>query len=257
MEITKWIVLRGLGRGHGHWGVFIQKMQSAFPQDKIYWLDLPGNGSLNSEKSPWVLSEYIPYLEKQLQQSDFFQVPGQTYGVGLSLGGMALVEWAVIDSNLFSKLYLINTSSANFSKPWMRFSVGQFFNGIWERLSQNLEELEKKLLLATTNLTEEKLMSDFRSAYQAVVDYSRLYPVKKINIIRQLIAASLYHFPKAMPSSVIILRGFKDRLVQSQCSQDIQQHWLCEMETHPTAGHDIAFEDSEWLIKKITSTHKK
>ena len=43
MKKNKWIVLRGLGRGHGHWGTFLKKMETAFPNDRFYWLEILKN----------------------------------------------------------------------------------------------------------------------------------------------------------------------------------------------------------------------
>ena len=251
MKKNKWVVLRGLGRGHGHWGTFLKKMEAAFPQDRIYWLDLPGNGFLNKEVSPVKLAEYIPFLEAQLKETDFFQTEGATLGVGLSLGAMVLVAWSQKIQNRFDKIFLINTSAANFSAPWTRISALVLFNSIRQLFTAKLEQFEMNSLLVTTNLSEEKIRSEFHDSFAAVIDFSKKYPIVKDNITRQLLAAARYVFPVTPAVPTVLLRGEKDRFVNPQCTADIQKRWNCRMLSHPSAGHDIAFEDAAWLLNAL------
>lgn len=251
MKKNKWIFIRGLGRGHGHWGTFINKFESAVPNDRVYWLDLSGNGFLNNKVSPLTIPKYILALEEQLKVTDFFQVEGKTIGVGLSFGAMVMTEWSQQQNQIFDKMFLINTSAANFSKPWKRISFRVFLNAIRQLLTAKVEKFELNSLYFTTNLSFEKITNEFQDSYQAVIQFSKNYPIKKINILRQLIAASRYFFPKKMPCLVILLNGAKDRFVNPLCSADIKMNWSCDLWTHPTAGHDIAFEDPNWLIDKL------
>ncbi len=251
MSTTKWIVLRGLGRGHGHWGTFIQKLASALPEDKIYWLDLPGNGFLNAQTSPLAIEDYVSSLEQQLKATDFFDSHGRTIGVGLSLGAMVMAEWAHQHPSRFNKIFLVNTSAANLSKPWKRISMRVFANTLKQLFTSELEQFELNSLKITTTLSEEIIKSKFNDDYKAVIEFTKKYPITMRNILRQLLAASRYVFPKQPAVPTTLISGAGDRFVNPTCSDDIKRWWQCDLVIHPTAGHDLAFEDSSWLIETL------
>ena len=257
MSKRKWIILRGLGRGHGHWGTFIQKLEAAFLKDKIFWLDLPGNGFLNKESSPVVIQDYVASLEQQLKNSNFFEISGPTIGVGLSLGGMVLTEWVQQKPSRFDQIFLINTSAANLSKPWKRISLRVLANALKQLFTSQLEQFELNSLKMTTTLNEEIIKSKFIDDYRAVREFSKKYPITKKNIFRQLLAASKYQFPRRPAVPTILISGAGDRFVNSDCSHDLKQWWKCDLIMHPTAGHDLAFEDPNWLIEILKSKSNK
>ena len=100
-----WILIRGLARGAGHWANFPEKLMQAFPNDKVYCVDIPGNGYLNEIPTPLKVSDFIPSFEEQLKQQNFdASIP--TYGYSLSLGSMAMVEWAKQRPGFFKKMYI-------------------------------------------------------------------------------------------------------------------------------------------------------
>jgi len=253
VPVTKWIVLRGLGRGFGHWGSFQDKLRGAFPRDEIYFIDLPGNGTLNQETSPIHISDYVEYLENQLKMTAFYETEGPVYGIGLSLGGMVMTEWARQFEDFFTRIFLINTSASNFSGPWRRISIPVFLNSIKQVFNKKglVEDFELNSLLITTSLDAQKIRKEFAHDHQSNVAFTKEYPITKKNILRQLFAASRYFFPQTLKTSVVLINGAKDRFVNPACSVDIQKRWSCKLVTHPTAGHDIAFEDAAWLIDVI------
>ncbi|MBC7465833.1 MAG: alpha/beta hydrolase [Bdellovibrio sp.] len=251
VEKIKWIVLRGLGRGYGHWGSFQQKMRDAFPHDEIYFIDLPGNGILNGEMSPLKISQYVSFLENQLKMSAFFETNGPVYGIGLSLGGMVMIEWANQFEDFFTKIFLINTSASNFSKPWKRISIPVFLNTAKQVFKNTIENLEMNSLKITTSLSEDQIRTQFGEDYKSNIAFTKKYPITKENVMRQLFAASKYFFPKVMKTPVVLINGANDRFVNPSCSLDIQSVWKCKLVTHPTAGHDVAFEDAKWLIDLV------
>lgn len=249
---NKWIVIRGLGRGYGHWGSFQNKLGKSFPKDQVYFLDLPGNGVLNKQKSPLNMTDYIPYLEEQLIRTDYFLNPGLTYGIGLSLGGMVLTEWALQKKERFSKIFLTNSSASNFSKPWQRISFSVFLQTLKIVLnSKDIQYSELKSLLLTTNISEEKFKNEFFLDLQTNIEFTKKYPITYANVARQLWSASRYHFPEKAPVPAVIFFADNDRFVHKSCSLAIQKKWSVPAEMHPTAGHDIAFEDGDWVIQKL------
>lgn len=254
VQVTKWIVLRGLGRSHGHWGSFQNKMRQAFPNDEIYFLDLPGNGDLNQKISPVEIRKYVPFLRKQLKATSFFETSGPVYGVGLSLGGMVMTEWVVQGDIDFKKIFLINTSASNFSGPWRRISPLVLLTSVKQLFAGSQEIFELNSLKVTTNFSEQQLKAEFKEDLLTNIEVSLKYPIHYKNIIRQLIAAAKYFFPVKINTEVILINGAKDRFVNPKCSEDIQKKWGCKLMTHPTAGHDIAFADGAWLINVLKST---
>ena len=244
-------MLRGLGRGHGHWGSFAEKIQQAFPEDKFYFLDLPGNGSLNGEESPLEISQYISFLEQQLTNSDFFQHPGRTLGMGLSLGGMVMTEWAREFHTRFEKIFLINSSAANLSYPWERISWLVLYTSLKQIFMSSTEKFEMSSLLVTTSLTKSQLHNEYHHDVLRNMAFTDKFSVTDKNVLRQTVAAARYSFPPESPGPAVILVGSMDRFVQPECSYAIQKIWKCKIEIHPTAGHDIAFEDPDWVINTM------
>ncbi len=247
----KWILVRGLGRGHGHWGSFTEKVQLAFPEDRFYFLDLPGNGSLNFEESPLKIPEYVSFLEKQLAKTDYFQQNGHTFGIGLSLGGMVMTEWARVQPRRLEKIFLINSSAANFSFPWERISWLVLYTSMKQILESSTEVFETNSLLVTTSLSKEQLQNEFRNDVLRNMEFTTRFPITDKNILRQTVAAARYSLPLQNPVPAILLVGSKDRFVRPECSYAIHKVWNCKMHIHPTAGHDMAFEDPQWVIETL------
>ena len=86
-----WILIRGLGRGVGHWATFESRIKNKFPTDRFYFIDLPGNGYLHEVEAPTDLTEYTPYIIQQLKKQNY-DFKDKAYGLGFSLGAMALVD---------------------------------------------------------------------------------------------------------------------------------------------------------------------
>ena len=249
--VRNWILIRGLARGAGHWGVFPDKLLQAFPHDKIYYVDVPGNGYLNKVATPLKVSEFIQTFDEQLKKQGFdSSLP--TYGYSLSLGSMAMVEWAKQRPGFFKKIYISNTSAANFSNVFKRLSVDAMALGVRMRFMHSPEEREIASLEVTTTLSKEQILSDYKQAFQSMLSFSKTNPAQPKNILRQLLAASTYAFPKTAPTEVVLMSGGKDKFVSAQCSKDIENKWHCKHLIHPVAGHDISFQFPDWVIEQIS-----
>lgn len=252
-HVKNWILIRGLGRGSGHWGPFPEKLKQAFPDDSIYFVDVPGNGQLHKLDTPLKISEFISHLDEQLLQQNFnFQNP--TYGYSLSLGSMAMVEWAQQRPDLFKKIYISNTSAANFSNVFKRLSVDALKLGFRMRKMKSHHERELASLLLTTTLSEQQILNDYKKAYESMIDFSHTHCARPRNILRQLIAAATYSFPSEPPVETILMSGGKDQFVSAKCSIDIEIAWQCPHIVHPEAGHDISFQFPDWVVEKLKAT---
>ena len=248
-----WILIRGLARGAGHWANFPEKLMQAFPNDKVYCVDIPGNGYLNEIPTPLKVSDFIPSFEEQLKQQNFdASIP--TYGYSLSLGSMAMVEWAKQRPGFFKKMYISNTSAANFSNVFKRLSVDAMKLGVRMRFIHKPEDREIASLETTTTLSKDQILKDYKKSFDSMLSFSRTHSAHPKNVLRQLIAASTYAFPKNPPAEVVLMSGGKDKFVSAQCSKDIEKKWHCPHVIHPEAGHDISFQFPDWVVEHITET---
>ena len=248
--VRNWILIRGLARGLGHWGAFPAKLQKAFPQDKIYYVDVPGNGDLKDVLTPLKVSDFITSFEDQLKKQNFDpSLP--TYGYSLSLGSMGMVEWAAQRPKLFKKIYISNTSAANLSNVFKRLSTDAFRLGLRMSRLKNPEDREMASLEVTTTLSKDQILKEYQDSFKAMLNYSITNSAHPKNILRQLIAASMYKFPQVAPTEVVLMSGSKDRFVSAQCSKDIENRWKCTHVIHPEAGHDISFQFPDWVIEQI------
>lgn len=245
-----WVLIRGLGRGTGHWATFQERIKNKFPKDRFYFVDLPGNGYLNHIETPTDLIEFTPYIIQQLKKQNY-DFKEKSYGLGFSLGAMALVELQNFAPHFFEKIILINTSAANFSSVFQRISLRALFLAVQLIFIKNLAQRELKTLTVTTSLTAKTITEKYQKDLDQIIEFSLKYSSKPSNIIRQLFAAAKYHFPLRRNCRVLILSGALDSFVSAKCSKAIEKNWQCDHEIHPDAGHDICFQDPDWVIEKM------
>ena len=80
----RWVLLRGLGRGHGHGGVFAKKLQLKFSEDQFEFMDLPGNGTQFKEASPCHISAYVHSARARSRYRFPKTAPGKVQFLGAS-----------------------------------------------------------------------------------------------------------------------------------------------------------------------------
>ena len=235
------ILIRGLGRDQLHWQPLLKILHQFFPDALIETPDLPGTGILHNESSPTQLAQYIPWLNQQLSNS---KEPAIL--VGLSLGGMIALKWAEQSPDKFLQLVLINSSSR----------LNYFFQRL--KLHQVVcypEILFSKNKQITENATY-RLTCNNRPVNPSLIDewveIQRRHPVKRQNQLRQIIAAIRFKLPKAenLPP-VHVLYSVADRLVSSQCSKSLIQHYDATWDKHVWAGHDLAQDDPDWIVTRL------
>ncbi|MGZ3768957.1 MAG: alpha/beta fold hydrolase [Bdellovibrio sp.] len=239
-----WILLRGLARGIGHWGSFVEKMKTQYPHDHIELIDLPGNGARNNEKSPLKISDYV----KDLRSHSEFVQSGQTFNVlAVSLGAMVTVEWMRQFPHEIKKAYLVCTSSSGFSPLHHRFLPSNYTK-ILQLISANGDDTEyEKIVLDMISNSYGRRQAEGL----ALMAYTKVHPVNLQNVIRQMFAASRYRFPKEPPGEIKLIGSHGDRLVSPKCTLKIAENWGLKPIMHPWAGHDIAIDDPQWLLEHL------
>lgn len=245
MEQTKnWILLRGLARGTGHWGRFVNTLKESHPENQFELLDLPGNGSRSTEKSPTRISDYV----KDLRSRSEFVKKGEPFKLlAVSLGGMISVEWMREFPHEVHKAYLVCTSSAGMSPFYQRFLLHNYLKST-HLISAHRDgaQWERSVLEMITNSHERR-----EQEMPALISYSQAHPMNLENVLRQLLAASKYKFPEDAPGEVSLIGSYGDRLVSPQCTLQIAKKWGMKAVMHPWAGHDIPIDDPRWLVEHL------
>lgn len=241
-EARRWILLRGLSRGRGHWADFSIEFSKQFPNDEIEFLDLPGNGERNKERSPRNIPAYVESLRSQSRLLS----KGSVHILALSLGGMIATEWARLYPSEVEQGYLVCTSSAEHSSVFDRFKVGNYPSFLPLILNQDQKKYEEILLSRITNNEDRR-----RYVFDELVKYSEQYPARVTNFLNQIFAASLYKFPSNPPANLHLIGSYGDRLVAPQCTLSIAKLWNLKPAMHPWAGHDIPIDDPQWLLQRI------
>lgn len=238
-----WIFLRGLSRGRGHWGDFVEKFQARFPEDRIELLDLPGNGERNKEPSPLAIIDYVRDLRAQ---SDLIKEGKPVHLLALSLGGMIAIEWAQRYSDDVARLVTVCSSASNYSPPWERFRVSNYPRLLKMAASQGALEFERNILSLISNNHERQELLLSR-----LVDYSDRNPVSVENTLRQLVAASRFRLPQTPRVPTQMIGSWGDRLVAPECTMKMAASWGLQAEMHPWSGHDLPIDDPDWLLDRL------
>lgn len=242
-ENKRWILLRGLARGRGHWGSFIEKFAAAHPGDEIECLDLPGNGERNKEFSPLAVSEYVSDLRRQsrfVKAGESFQV------VAVSLGAMIAVEWMHRFPWEVQKAYLICTSSSSTSKFYERYQTHNILPTLGLAGVKDPRKWEETILGMVANNQKRR-----NEELPGLAKYSEKYPQSSVNVLRQLVAAARFQIPKEVPGDIHLIGSYGDRLVSPDCTTKLAERWGLKPTMHPWAGHDIPIDDPQWLIERL------
>ncbi len=241
-----WVLLRGLTREAGHWGGFPDRLQQALGEGaRVILLDLPGNGALNGQPSPWRVQDMLQACRSQLLACGL-QPPYRV--LAMSLGAMVAAEWMRHAPQELASAVLINTSLRPFSAFYRRLRPRNYAALL--RLAWNWRQpLQAERLIHA--LTSRRM--DLRE--QVVPGWAQLRaerPVSRANALRQLAAAARYRAGTAAPAVPLLLLGSAgDGLVHAGCTAAIARAWGCAQARHPTAGHDLPLDAPGWVVQQV------
>lgn len=239
------ILLRGLTRESAHWGRFPALLSERMPGLRVVPIDLPGNGSLNVQRSP---SRVDAMARAARQRASELGLPPPYHLVAMSLGAMVAVEWAVQDPSSMRSCVLINTSMRPFS-PWYRrlrpVNLPTLLRIALAMDSDRWRE-EAILRLTTRHVTAPEAVAE----EWAGIRHRR--PVSAANAIRQLLAAARYRAPSVPPRvPFLVLSSHGDRLVDPGCSRQLASAWHVGSAEHASAGHDLCLDDGPWVADQL------
>lgn len=244
MSKRTWLLIRGLAHEHEHWGEFRDMLESHYPDDEFFGVDLPGTGVHHKETAPISLVETLKIIRENTLQ----QVKPPFLIISLSFGSMIAIEWAKRYPHEIEGLVLMNTSIGRYSPFYYRLRLK-----MWKEYMQRLTatdpvEIEKIILSIISSKTDGL---DEIAKKRAEIQKHR--PVSLKNILRQLLAAATYQSDgNPPPVPTLLLAGEADKLCDPSCSIEIAHEWNLPLRVHHTAGHDLSLDEPEWVIDKIS-----
>ena len=243
MQKPTWILLRGLTRESGHWGTFLASLQKARPQAQVLALDLPGNGALHLQSSPWNVADMVEHVRAQLARQ---QIAPPYHVLAMSLGAMVAVAWSHAHPQELAAQVLINTSLRPCNPFYQRLRPANYAALLrLALLGATPDEWERTLL----RLTSQHAGADVLARW---ITLRLKHPVSRANALRQLAAAAAFRAPVAPASTpTLLLASEHDHLVCVACSKALARHWQCELRVHPTAGHDLPLDDGSWVAQQV------
>jgi len=245
-----WLLLRGLARQQGHWADFPAALGRILPEDKLHFLDLPGTGTENGRNSPASIPAIVSDLRSRwLELARAESEIGPWSVIGISLGGMAALDWCSRHPGDFSRAVVINTSALNLGAPWERFAPSALLKLITRATSRDIVAREKAILQLTSGLRGPRLENTAQK--WAALDASR--PISKQALLAQLWAASRFEAPAEIGPPLLVASGGTDRLVSPRCSARLAALLGAPLLLNRAAGHDLPLDDPEWLADQIAA----
>lgn len=243
-----WVLLRGLSRESGHWGVFpehlLRELRLQQPAARVISLDLPGTGTLRRQPSPTQVSAIVEACRAELQRQG---VATRVSVLGMSLGAAVLSDWANRYPDEVEAGVLINPSLRPFSGVFRRARPLNYLGLALLSLSRFSTRLrEERVLSLTTRLTPPQ------AVIERWVELQRQHPLGLRNTARQLLASLRYRASRVRPSAPMLLLCSKgDSLVDWRCSQAISRAWGAPLRLHTKAGHDLPLDDPAWVARAV------
>ena len=244
----KWLILRGLVREQRHWGSYKDDfevfLRSTEPESQVHSLDFPGFGTEIARASPFSIDEIVDDLRarwKTLKAS-----PAETWCLlAVSLGGMVAMNWTSRYPNDFKRLVLINSSATGLSPLTKRMKPENYPRVLSLFLESDIASRERKILEMTTNLKGTALQE------RAKAHAGFALKVRKKDAFAQILAALRFKTPSQITVPLLVVGGQGDQLVDVSCSEKIARNFNGTLVTHPTANHDLALDEPQWLMEQI------
>lgn len=237
-----WIMLRGLGRESAHWMDFVLELRRHLPLQRIECIDWQGNGAYVQQRSPWTITDGVAQLRQQCASR---QLKPPYVLVGISMGGMAAIDWLAHYPEEVSHVHAINTSIGGISYWHERMRIGSLLKLLTSASSvRSRERAVAAVTLSPANANE--------AVVDQWVEIAERRPVSRSNLLRQIWSAAQFSLRKPQHTRRLTLYvSAGDRLVSPQCSHDIARLWDVELFEHPVAGHDLPLDDGAWLLQQL------
>ncbi len=250
---TNWILIRGMSRASDHWGSYPKQFEHEVEGAHVYSLDVPGTGKLLDKKSPTNIAEMTDFL----RQSYRSQVPVEslalpTFLMGMSMGGMIVLDWLDRYPDDLAGAITINTSAGKINPVYRRLNPTALFAFLRIGATRDPRQREKLILNLTAQNPERR-----NNALDAWSDLAVKAPITLENSARQLLASAQFRLPRTPPRKpLLLLNAAYDRIAHPCCSRKIAERWRATLKTHPRAGHDLPIDDPQWIIEAVQEWRK-
>ncbi|WP_041521584.1 alpha/beta fold hydrolase [Gilvimarinus agarilyticus] len=237
-----WVLLRGLGRESAHWGAFSAQCEAQLGEPFLC-LDVPGSGVHYGQVSPDTIGAMREFVQAQLAKKLPPDAPIAI--VGLSMGGMLALDWALAEPQRVRRLVLINSSS-RLSPFWHRLRWRNWGSVAVALFDRRIPRCERRILRMVSNSAANR-----DALLRKWVTIQTRRPVSKSNLRRQLHAASCYQVNQAPTPATLVLTSRADQMVSWHCSEALARYLQADMAIHPSAGHDLPVDAPEWVLDQI------
>lgn len=237
-----WLLLRGLMREGRHWGEFPQKIKEVLGDDTLC-LDLPGLGTEYGRDVPLTISKTVDDLRSRWLSK---KGDGPQGIMAMSLGGMVALDWQERYPEDFDRVVILSSSTMKDALPFERLRPWGLKKVLDAAKKRNFQEKEREILELISNRKE-----NLEHIAKEWAGYASEYPPKIPSAVRQIAAASSYKGPKSVINKTLFLAGQGDKMVHPKCTVKMAKRLGGDYFLHPWAGHDLPFDDGDWVIEKI------
>lgn len=244
VQPKEWLLLRGLGRENRHWYSFPRQLERALGA-QCHLLDLPGMGSEHRRGTPTSIEGIADDLARRV--ASLRGDDPTPFGVlGISLGGMIAMCLCEYYPSWFSHLVLVNASS-RLSAPLERLRPSAVLRLAKVVGIRDSSQREAAIYRLTTRMGHRRTR-EYAGVAASIFDSQ---PTSPKVLARQLLAATRFEVPEKILQKVLVLSSLGDQMVSPKCSSDLAHHLRAEHIQHPTAGHDLPLEETDWTVEKI------
>jgi pimeloyl-ACP methyl ester carboxylesterase len=237
------VLLRGLGRSHGHWGDFVARFRAAWPSVEVHTPELPGCGSRHRERSPADVAGTLAAVREVVPPG------GPRWVLGLSLGGMVAYEWGRRYPQEIAGLVLVNSSLGGWSPPWRRLRLSAAGQLLAVAVTADPLARERRIYDLTSNRPARA--AELSAAW---AELARRQPVRRSNAARQLLAAVRYRARPLGAVPLLVLASATDRMVDPSASRAIARHVPgATLVEHASAGHDLPLDEPDWILERLAA----
>jgi pimeloyl-ACP methyl ester carboxylesterase len=243
-----WLLLRGLARERRHWHEFPRLLAERDECHQVELVDLPGAGAeferVPSPSVAWMARDVARRLPPVVTNAR----AGTVHVVGLSLGGMVVLELCRLLPERFARAVIINASS-RLTPPLARLAPRAAL-GLLRAASMVDPRLRERRVLELTST----LPAAERARYAIMLaDLTRDAPVARSTLLSQLLAAARFYppAPTTLGAKLLFVCSREDALVSPRCSRDLAAFYASGCEEHASAGHDLPLDDPAWLCERV------
>lgn len=243
------LIVRGLTRENAHNQSFMDIVNKTKPHWQVLSFDIPGNGSLYNETSFTSIQENTDFIRSQWQKRVSSK---RKFVLGISLGGMMVLDWMKRYPQDFETFLVANSSQSNFCSVWERVLPSSLGYLLTVALPFSSETKELAIRDMTINIKNND-----KQFVKSWVEIRNKRPVSLLNVLRQMWAGSQFDFsPEGLQPSLKVIVSKNDRMVSSECSVRLANYFKAPLSIHATAGHDITNDAPEWIIGQLEAAIK-